>query len=293
MELLYKNEHSSCFNHDQSKKPMIEIVKIVKGKKGNLIISQNEIAFFLEGRFKYIFRDFPLCEAMKGQFIFLPAGGKFSYEALANSTIILFRLNNPIVLCPNFSIEKLYGIKNHSPLDQYVPKTKRFSILDINSRLWHFLDGVNDCLSDGIRCRCYFEMKSKELLLLLRAYYPKEDLYDFFFLILSEDTAFSEYVRLRWQQFHSVNELASSMNLTHKQFISRFVSVFGTTPQKWILEGRAKIVMQEIQSSRKPFKQIAIENGFASDTHFTRFCKKELGSTPTEIRERINIRERM
>lgn len=284
MDLLNRDEHLTCINYDNEKKPVIEVVKIVKGEKGDLSISNNEIVFFIEGRMKYIFRDFPEYEGVKGQLLFLPAGGDYSYLAKANTMMIVFRLTSPIMLCRNFSIDKLYGIKERQEVSEYMPKTNSFSVMEINPRLWHFLDGVNDCISDGIKCHCFFEMKVKELLLLMRAYYPKEELHDFFFLILSEDTAFTEYVRLRWKRFASVEEMAQSMNLTHKQFYTRFKAVFGKSPQKWIMEGKANNILNDILSTGKSFKRIALENGYSSNTQFTRFCKTEFGATPSDLR---------
>lgn len=282
----------SCFHYDQGEKPIIEAVKIVAGEREERMVSPNEILFLVEGKINFLFQDFPLFELLNGQFVFLPAGSKYSFEAITDSLIIIFRLDNPIMLCPNFSIEKLYNLHDSNSFDLHVSKTERFMVLDLHPRIQHFLDAINNSLNDGIQCRCYFKIKVKEVLLLLKAYYTKEDLHDFFFPILSEDTAFSEYIRLHWQEFHSVGELAASMNLTHKQFKNRFISVFGKAPKEWIQEERARIVKQEIVETGKQFKQIAIENKFASDTHFTRFCKKEFGITPTEIRERYRFKEK-
>ena len=121
--------------------------------------------------------------------------------------------------------------------------------------------------------------------MILYIYYSKEDLYNFFYSILSQDTAFSEYIRLNWNKFHSVNEMAKSMNLTHKQFYKRFISMFGQTPQQWMKESRASSILKELIFTSKLIKQIANENSFSSEPQFTRFCKRQLGKTPTQIRK--------
>ena len=284
MGLLYSNEHFNCYNYDKGKNSPIEVVKIVKDKKENLYMTESEIVFFMEGRVKYTFEDFPEYEGVKGQFLFIPSGGNYSYIAIANSILIIFRLKNPLQLCDSFHIEKLY--KKNKALNNFQPRTiYRFSVLDINARLWQFLSGINDCLSDGIRCHCYYNLKIKELLLYLRIYYRKEELHDFFYLILSNNTVFSEYIRLHWHRFKTIHEMAESMYLTHKQFFTRFVSVFEKKPQDWINEARAEKIHKDIVFSKKQFKQIAAENGFSHEALFTRFCKKELGATPTELRK--------
>lgn len=292
MELLYKQEHLSCLNYNPGEKPMVEVVKIVKGEKRKLSVNNNEIVFIIEGRVRYYFKEFPTHEAVKGQIIFRPAGADYSYEGLADSIVVIFRVHKPIALCDQFSIEKLYGVKQIEPGmredgedREAEPGLKRIGTLEINSRIWYFLDGVIDSILDGIKCRCWFELKIKEFLVYLRAYYTKEELHDFFYIILSGDTAFSEYVRVNWLHFLSVQKLAESLNMTRKQFTTRFARVFGKTPIRWMSEMRAQKAYTEITTTKKPFKQIASICGFGSDTELTRFCKKEFGKTPTELRD--------
>lgn len=282
MVIMNDREHKQCFHYDTSEKPIVEQVRIAKETSGKLHVCCNEIVFFLEGRVRFIFDDFPDYEGMKGQIAFLPAGGCYSYHALSPVTMIIFRLHGPIRLCDNFQVEKLYEDK---PIkDPYKPRTHHFSVLEINTRVWYFLDGLAGCLSDGVKCRSFFELKIKEFLMLLCIYYTKEDIYDFFYLILSGDTAFSEYVRQRWQQFRSVAEIAVSMRLTPRQFSAKFKSVFGQTAYSWMKEGRAKAIQQELMTSGKSVKQVAFENGFGNLSQFTKFCKKELGKTPSDIK---------
>jgi len=281
MEIIDKHEHRQCFHFDNPEKPTVELVRIANGGKGDLHIRNNEILFFMEGRLRFVFNGLPDYEGAKGRILFLPAGSLCTYRALASTVVMIFRIYDPIRLCDNFSMERLYKTGG---TDTHKPHTRGFCILEINTRIWHFLDGLQDCLADGIRCRSFFDLKIKEFFLLLRMYYSKEDIYSFFFLILSDDTAFSEYVRLKWHQFRNVTEIADSMRLTPRQFSAKFKAVFGQTPYNWMKEGRAKIVYEELTTTGKPVKQVAFENGFGCVSQFTKFCKKEIGKTPTDIR---------
>ena len=283
MELLYKNEHLACQHYCHSEKPDIEVVKILAGDKGNLLITENEIVCVVEGHIRYDFHDMATCEGLEGTILFRRARAEYAYEVLTDSMIVIFRINKPINLCNNYSIEKLYRMKEEQP-ENITTAEKKLATLEMNERVWHFLQGVIGCITDGIKCNYWFELKIKELFTLLRGYYTKELLFDFFNSILSPDMAFSEYVHMNWLQFRSVNKLAASMNMTPKQFSARFISIFGQTPYRWILDNKAKIAYQEITSTKLPFKQIALDNGFNSDTQFTRFCKEKFGNTPTELR---------
>ena len=284
MDILYRNEHLGCKYYNQSEKPMIEVVKIAQGEKKKLSIVHNEIACVVEGRIRYYLFDLPAYDAPKGQLIFRPSGGECSYEALSDALVVVFRTNSRMMLCNNFSVEKLYGL---NVADKYFEQEekKHIGTLEMNSRMWHFLNGIIDCIGDGLKCTCWFEIKIRELEHLMRVYYTKEALYDFLYMILSGDTTFSEYVRRNWQQFHSVNDFAESMHMTPKQFSTRFVKVFGQTPYRWMSDSKTRVIHKEITSTKKPFKSIAIECGFITETEFSRFCKKKLGKTPTELRE--------
>ena len=284
MELLYENEHTNCLNYDYSEKPLIEVVKIVKGEGSKSSVVNNEIVFIIEGRVRYCFQNLPTHEAVKGQIIFRPSGEHYSYQALADSIVVIFRLINPLLLCRKFSIEKLYGIKAIVPGCFPEREKNRIGTLEINSRIWCFLELLIDCIADGMKCRYWFDMKISEFLVYLRLYYTKEEVHDFFLAILSGDTAFSEYIRLNWHRFTTVNEMADSLNMNRKQFTRQFAKAFNTSPHRWMSEGRAKKVCDEITCTDKSFKQIAADNRFGSETQFTRFVKKEFDKTPTELR---------
>ena len=287
MDLLYKNEHLNCSNYDLSEKPIIEVLKIVKGDSNKSSVINNEIVFIIEGRIRYRFQDLPTHEGVKGQIVFRPAGEHYSYQALIDSTVVVFRLLNPLLLCRRFSIEKLYGIQAIVPGSMPERENKRVGTLEINSRIWCFLEMLIDCIADGLRCKCWFDLKIVEFFSYLRVYYTKEEARNFFLSILSGDTAFSEYIRLNWHRFASVNQMADALNMSRNRFSRRFTKIFGTSPYRWMSEGRAKRALDEITATNKSFKQIAADNGFGSDTQFTRFIKKEFGKTPSELRENV------
>ena len=287
MELTYKSEHTACSNYDLSEKPLIEVVKIVKGNSSKLSVINNEIVFIIEGRVRYCFQDLPTHEGVKGQIIFRPAGEHYSYEALADSIVVIFRLLNPLLLCRKFSIEKLYEIQAIVPGCFPEREKKRIGTLEINSRIWCFLEMLIDCIADGLKCRCWFDLKITEFFTYLRVYYTKDEARDFFLSILSGDTAFSEYIRLNWHRFASVNEMASSLHMNRNRFSKQFVKIFGTSPYRWMVKGRAKRAYDELTTTNKPFKQIVADNGFGTETQFTRFIKKEFGKTPTELRKSV------
>lgn len=285
MELLYTQEHLNCFNYDRSQKPQIEILTYKAGQQQEVLISTNEIVFFVKGTIRQVFRDYPMFENAVGEFIFLPGNLKISLSVVSDCIVTVFRLDKQIKLCENYPLENLY----HSPHGVLLMQEQAPHIcgLSMNERVVHFLTGVNDCVSDGLGCRHFFELKIEEFFLMLRAYYTKEQLRVFLGLVLSEDTVFSEYVRKNWTKYPTVKRMASSMNLSVVYFSTKFKRIVGQTAYHWIKEAKVRYIHQEILLKVKPLKVIAEENGFSTIAQFSNFCKKELGAVPSQLRRGV------
>lgn len=280
MKIPAIEEHLGCHHFDHTEVPAIEQIKIAKGDKGQLTASINEMVFLTEGSIKLVINDFVNYHATEGKILFLPAGDKLSFEGLADTKMIVLRIYNTIQLCNSFSLDEL-----SSKVKQEQADTFGSGVLEINERIWHFLKGLDECLTDGIRCRGYFDLKIKEVFMMLRIYYPKGDIAAFLLPILSDDAAFSEFVKLFWYRYRTVEEIAEAMQLGVRQFSEKFKASFGCPPYRWMKERRAQVVYQQLITTKKPIKQVAMENGFGDITQFAKFCKKELGRSATEIKE--------
>lgn len=290
IEIPNVKDHLACFNYEYLEKPTIEVIEIEKDKQLDLVYDCNKIVFIIEGSLKYIRADFPDYRGEKGNILFIPLRNTYSFKAESDSKIIVFRVHTPLKLCDNLAVESLFKEDEVMSENDYSPENTGYGKLVINVRIWQFLDHLEACISDGLKCRCWFDLKIKEFFVLLRVYYTHKEIHDFLYLILSSNVAFSEYVRENWVKFQSVNEIAESMHMSTKNFSTQFVYVFGKTPYQWMLDEKSRFIYQEIISSDKLFKQISTEYGFASDSLFTRFCKHKFGMTPTEIRDKFNNR---
>lgn len=274
-----------CTDCRKTEKPVIEVVKMVKGISEIADLIYHKVIFIIEGSLRVSSKDKPEHLAAAGKMLFLLAGSRCSYKALEDSTVILFRVQTPIKLCNKLSLEELYMQVNKNGKEEYKPSYSRFGELNMNSHLWQFLNVISESLNEGLKCHYWLEIKIQEFFLLLNIYYKKKQIYDFLYLILSNDIVFSEQIRRHWSKFQTARELADFLNLTNKRFTARFTAVFGQTPYQWMLQERARVVHVEIISTSKQFKQIAMENGFVSESSFTRFCRKEFNKTPTQVRQ--------
>ena len=283
MEKKDRKGHPSYGGLDKSDKPMIEVVRIAKENSVKLQPRTHEVVFIREGRIRLIPCDLPEFEGTKGQILFLPSAGHYSLYTPSGTTLVVFRIEGTTQLCDSFSMEQLYKTQTKAT-DSHIPQTRGFGVLEIHTRIWNFLDEITERLADGIKDNIYFDLKIREFFFLLGAYYTTQEVAGFLYLILSDDTAFSEYVRLYRHKFRNVEEMADSMHMTPRQFSARFKKAFNRTPYKWMKEGKAKLIRQQLTNTQKSVKQIALENGFSDMAQFTKFCKKELGKTPTQLK---------
>ncbi|GAE82069.1 helix-turn-helix transcriptional regulator [Bacteroides reticulotermitis] len=292
MKNTRKPAHKLCTNCRKTGKAVIEVVKMVKGKAGIIDLTYHKVLFILEGGIELFCKDEPNYQAAKGKMLFLVAGSQCSYKSLKKSTVVFFRIQAPINLCRDLSLEDLYVKEKRKRKKVYKPEHNNFGELDMNLQVRQLVDNISQSLEHGLTCHYWLEIKVQEFFLLLRIYYSKERIYEFLYPILSNDIAFSEQIRLHWKKFQTAAELAAFLNLTIKKFTMQFTAVFGQTPYQWMLQERARIVLFEVKSTGKLFKEIAVENGFSSESSFTRFCRKEFNKTPTQIRlERLKLKD--
>jgi AraC-like DNA-binding protein len=279
---------SNCFNYNNSEQPFIEVREFSEKQQENVVLNCNVVVFIFKGKICYQLGDEPELIATKGQFVFIPIGNRLHFSTLKKSIEIVFRLHGHLRLCESFAIERLFSIERNESKKSAPDTSKNLIFLKGNPRIMYFLKGLVDSIEGGLKCRFFFEGIIKEFFIIMRTYYTKESLRDFFHLILSTDTAFSEYVLLNHYKYKTVNELAASMNYSSKMFSKKFKDVFGKTAYHWMKEQKM-IALHNAICSDKLFKLIVTDYGFSSQQHLTNFCRANFGQTPGEIRKNGTI----
>ncbi|MCC8095681.1 MAG: helix-turn-helix domain-containing protein [Tannerellaceae bacterium] len=275
--MLYLQEHVSCRNYEQSDTPTIQYFRAARGESWKSHLNDNKIIFMIEGEVWICFDQFDE-KITRGMMIVLPGGCDCRALAEKDASFMVCRLRNNLQLCEHFSLEKLYksttGIgEKHAPLL-------------INAPLKVYIYSLKEYISDDIRCIYFFEIKVKELFFLLRNYYTKEELKQFFSPLLSHDFFFSDFVLKNHHKVKNVKEFAELANYSISGFEKRFKRVFNISAYKWMKEQKAKTILHEIHHTRKTFKEIGWDYGFSSPAQFSDFCKSNFGP-PGQIREEI------
>jgi AraC-like DNA-binding protein len=164
-------------------------------------------------------------------------------------------------------------------------KTADIEILVPNQRLTNFVETMQEYVKDGLKCTFFFDIKIREFLFLIRAYYDRTIVFNFFKPIYSTDFVFSNDVYKNIDSVKTVKEMADALNYSLSGFEKKFKKVFNLSPYQWMQEQKARKIYHEIHCSKKTFAEMAFEYDFSSPAHFNVFCKLFFGSTPGKLRK--------
>ncbi|MDR2125359.1 MAG: AraC family transcriptional regulator [Prevotellaceae bacterium] len=276
-KLQNATEHLNCYLYDNNKDPIIQVFDLKKDDIFLTVGTYNQIIFHLKGNITYSYGAYLNKDFKENTFLLFPHGFKCAIKAKEDSQIFVVNLLK-INFCNHFSLEMLYRLNESIKLE-----TSHYP-LETNKVIDDFLKNLVDTIGDGLKCAYLHELKQKELLYYLRAYYSKKDLFAFFSPILSDDIVFSELIYKNVDKVKTITELADIVNYSVSGFKKRFVRIFGVSPYHWMIKEKAKKVYYEINCTQKSFKEISIEFNFSSSAHFDKFCKKEFGMSPGVIR---------
>ncbi len=277
-ELLYQEEHLFCSNYNQGSPSLIECVDIASRKEWEGRTTDKEIVFVLKGSMKISYGfvlDLPVSEK---SMILLTPGCRFTAWTGKGVSLMIMRFPEAIYF---FDKQHLEDINYENPCLE-----NSLQPLEIKPAIQSFISFLIDTLSDGLRCKHYCELKTKELFYLFQIYYTKEELAIFFRPLLTTDAQFAEFVLTNYHKVKTVNQFASLSSCSLSNFDKKFRRAFGTSAYQWMMQKRNERVFHEINTTNKPFLQIAEEQGFSSNSQFTDYCKKHLGGSPGEIRRR-------
>jgi AraC-like DNA-binding protein len=72
-------------------------------------------------------------------------------------------------------------------------------------------------------------------------------------------------------------------------FRRRFQRVFGCSASSWLRQRRIERIGELLRTTHYTLQEIAYMCGFSAQSHFTDFCKRNMGSNPTSIRQEGRI----
>lgn len=278
-KLANPSEHRACFRYEKGDYPSVETSGYPRGYRWEKTLPLGEIVVITEGSVSLSYDQYFNLRIPGGKILMLPPGCHFQAQAEEDTTLFIFRLEEVLRLCESCTIEKLkYKAGGHTLPDGLYT-------LDVKEPIRSFLLPLERNIRNGLRCSVFLYRKVEELMILLRAYYPKEELAAFFNSILSNTSEFSHFVLSNYRRVKTVKELATLYACSISSFDKKFRKAFGKAPYKWMQERKVSLIYHEIHATYKPIKQIAEEQQFTSLPQFNDYCKKHFGMPPGKMRK--------
>lgn len=283
MELLYIPEHTACHNYISDVKVGFMCPELKKGEYFNKQSKpENHLIFILSGSVTVSCDEYRDRIFKAGELFFLPKMSDCEGRALENSSMVILAYSNQVTLCDKKSLEELFSYCQAITYD--------FEPLEIREPLTTYLNLLQSYLNAGMNCAHLHEIKQRELFLIFRGYYTKEENAKLFYPIIGKSIDFRSMVMEHYLSVRTSTELAATCGYSINAFAIKFKDEFGEPPYAWMQKQIARHVKGKLLQSEIPFKSIADEFNFSSLEHLIKFCKAHLGGTPTQIRQDMEPR---
>jgi AraC-like DNA-binding protein len=279
MKLLYIEEHLRCKNYVSDFHIGFDYKEVKKGEGFHSDEKYfNNIIFLLEGEAAISCNEFRNQECRGGEMIFVAQDSAIRAKALTDVRYMLLSFDNQFTLCDQLALESLQDFDSRPPV---------FNKLEIRSPLLSVLESVVFYLGYKIQCRHLHEIKQKEVFLIFRAFYTKEEMASFLSPMLTTDMDFRAFILQHYQEVKTVEELAGMCKMSVRSFNRKFNSYFNDSPYNWILKQKSRHIKTYLADGKTSFGTIIKEYGFSSPAHFTTYCKKQFGQSPSRLRKQL------
>lgn len=97
------------------------------------------------------------------------------------------------------------------------------------------------------------------------------------------------HIRDHFQEQISNSQLATLAHMSVRAFERKFQDCFHVTPQQYVRRLRVRMASRALVYTDKPLAMVALECGFADQSHFAREFRHQTRQTPREYREHYRI----
>ncbi|MCD7931062.1 MAG: helix-turn-helix transcriptional regulator [Tannerellaceae bacterium] len=278
MKLLYVKEHITCRNYVSDFHVGFQYNEMEAGltiEKGDKYY--NYMIFLLEGEMKISNSQMTTRSCQGGEMFFIGRDLSYSIQTKTDVKFLLLAFDNPISFGTDLTVEDL---------QPYHSEEFRFTILPMCEGMLVVANTIKFYMHHKIQCKHLHVAKQQEVFMVLSAFYRREELAALFNPVLDNNVDFKSFVMNNYQDVKTVEELARLCNSSVRSLTRKFHDHFGDSPYSWILKQRSRHIKTRIADPKIPFGDIISEFGFSSPAHFTSFCKKYFGDTPSRLRKK-------
>lgn len=279
MKLLYLNEHLSCLNYQVDSDLGFTCQQLEENEEYRIDNSKSPCTLFMiEGEVFFDLGKYKGLRILQNQMVFIPQNIGTRIKSVTGSRCMLLFWDKNMSACDKLFLGTL-PVRGEG-------QTSDNLILPIKKPLAEVLDSVRTYLEARLLCRHMHLLKQQELLLVLRGFYTKKELGAFFSASPDFRQHFEKFVMENYKKVDSVKEFADLYYISERSFSRKFHSCFGESPYKWMQKKKAEQVLEMISDPELSFQEISGKLGFSSPSHFTAYCRRMYGMSPTKLREK-------
>lgn len=274
MECFHIPEHRRCENYESDKAPMVEIIQDVENFERDS--THTFIVYILYGTISISYGTVPEYTLAEGDFMLFPPGIRITGRLKNPVKTLLLRIDDRVSLCDKYTLENIYHGRDMTGL--------RHTHLAGNQVVKRHMEGLAECVSDGLRCNRFLIIKLQELFYYLRVHYSKDELARFNLSLLGTNSQFMDFVWKNYRRAHNVKQLAQLANCSVDVLKEKFKRITGMPAGEWLAEQKARNIHHDIYCGQKTLKEICAEYGFCSPSHLGAFCQKKFGKSPGRLK---------
>ena len=279
MKLLYLNEHLSCLNYQMNSDVGFTCQQLEKEEVYRIDNSKSSCTLFMiEGDVIFDLGKYKGLRILQKEMVFIPQSIETRIKSMTGSKCILLFWDRNVSVCDKLFLGSLPVRDEERTADNF--------ILPIRKPLVKVLDSVGAYLEAKLLCKHMHLLKQQELLLVLKGFYTKKELAAFFSTSTGIRRHFEKFVIENYKKVSSVKEFADLYYVSERSCSRKFHSCFGESPYKWMQKKKAEQMLEMVCDLELSFQEISSKLGFSSPSHFTAYCRRMYGMSPTQLREK-------
>ena len=252
MKLHYKKEHISCTNYKSESYEGFGIGTLTSGSNFNsqtLSVKTNFLIFILEGEVEIIPKEGKIKRVIAQEFFFISALSTYEIQVrVPGRYIYMSFLYNDIKLCEKHMLE--------SYLKEVREASEEVGILSVRHPLNLFLELMDAYLRAGVNCKHLHSIKEKELFIILRTSYSKQEIVNLFHEIIGTNMSFKAAVLLHVDRVNNREELAQAIGMSITDLARKFKVEFGESVYSWLLKQKNKKIIYRLAQPGASVKEI-------------------------------------
>lgn len=215
----------------------------------------------------------------QNEFFFISCFHKCNIRAIDNTQVIIHACN---IVAPHF----------HDRIIDYLGEVsikdiKPIEVLPVYPLMHSFLNSLVDYMKIKTEIPDLHQAKEYELFSLFRINYSKIQIASIFRDALSKELQFYVSVMKHYKACRTAKELAIACGYNINIFNQVFKNNFhGSTPYQWLQKQTTCEIEYKLKETNLTIKEIMLEYHFKTFSHFTTYCKRNIGDSPNEIRKK-------